>query len=331
MQAQIKQWLLDRKISERVLSDFEISEHNGTVIIPIKDSFGTLLFNKYRRNPWSDVGPKYWYSKGGHVAIYNPKAMEYPDDELLIYCEGEFDTLAIESLGIHSCTSTGGASSFQEHWAVFFENKTNVIICLDNDEAGVKGSIKIQQLIPQAKILFLPNGYKDVTEYLQKHTHLEFFNLPAYSFPIPKDLEFPIAKKQIKEKIKEFASASDKILEISRTIKDGKNINYILQFIEAKYQQHKTLLNRKEIKYETNDKVKNAKNIPINTLIKFNKQGYAKCLWHTEDSPSLYYYANTNHVKCFGCDKYADSIDVIMKLNGLLFLEAIDYLNNIRN
>lgn len=329
MNNQIKQWLLDRKISEKILTDFVIHEENGCIVIPIKDSFDNLLFNKYRRNPFSEIGPKYWYSKGGYVAIYNPKALEYPNDELIIYCEGELDCLAIESLGIHACTSTGGASSFQEGWTILFKDKTNVIICLDNDEAGVKGAIKIQQYIPQAKILFLPNGYKDITEYLQKHDRLEFLNLPAYSFPIPKDLEFPIKKKQIKEKVKEFALASDKILEISRIIKDGKNINYILQFIESKYQQYKTLLNRKEKTYETNDKIKNAKNIPINTLIKFNKQGYAKCLWHSEKSPSLYYYANTNHAKCFGCDKYADSIDVIMKLNNLSFLEAVDYLNNL--
>lgn len=329
MQDKIKQWLLDRKISERVLNDFLIHEENGVIVIPVKDSFGDLLFNKYRRNPWSEVGPKYWYSKGGHVAIYNPKVLEYPNDELIIINEGEMDTLAVESLGIHSCTSTGGSASFQEDWAILFKDKTNVIICMDNDEAGVKGAIKIQQLIPQAKMLFLPNGYKDITEYLQKHTRLEFLDIPAHSFPIPKDLEFPITKKQIKEKTKEFALASDKVLEISRIIKDGKNINYILQFIEAKYQQYKTLLNKKEIQYETNDKVKNAKNVPIDTLIKFNRRGFAKCLWHTESTGSLYHYKNTNRAFCFGGCGQKDSIDVIQQINNLSFLEAVDYLNNL--
>lgn len=329
MDNKILNWLLNRKISSDILRNFDIHEQNGTIIIPIKDSFGTLLFNKYRRNPWGDIGPKYWYSRGGHVAIYNPKALDYPNDELIIINEGELDCLAVESLGIHSCTSTGGASSFQEDWAILFKNKTNVIVCLDNDEAGVKGAIKIQQLIPQAKVLFLPNGYKDVTEFLQKNTVQDFLNIPAYNFPIPKDLEFPIAKKQIKEKIKEFASASDKILEIARIIKDGKNINYILQFIEAKYQQYKTLLNKKEIQYETNDKIKNAKNIPIDTLIKFNNQGYTKCLWHTESTSSLYHYKNTNRAYCFGGCGSKDTIDVIQKINNLSFLEAVDYLNNI--
>lgn len=69
-----------------------------------------------------------------------------------------------------------------------------------------------------------------------------------------------------------------------------------------------------------------AKSFPITDLIEF-KYKTARCIFHEERSASLFYYPRTNTVYCFGCHKYADSIDVYQQINNCTFLEAVKKLS----
>ena len=71
-----------------------------------------------------------------------------------------------------------------------------------------------------------------------------------------------------------------------------------------------------------------AKSYPINQLIEF-KGNTALCIWHQERTPSMHYYPRTNKVKCFGCGKLADSIDVVQQLQGCTLKEAVNFLTKI--
>lgn len=66
------------------------------------------------------------------------------------------------------------------------------------------------------------------------------------------------------------------------------------------------------------------------TREKFNRQGYIKCPFHIEKTPSLsvkfFPDANKEKFKCFGCDEVGDAIDFIMKLKNLNYVEAREYL-----
>lgn len=63
---------------------------------------------------------------------------------------------------------------------------------------------------------------------------------------------------------------------------------------------------------------------------KFNKQGYIKCPFHSEKTPSLSVKfnpdTNKHFFKCFGCSECGDAIDFIMKYKNLNFTEARKYL-----
>ena len=62
----------------------------------------------------------------------------------------------------------------------------------------------------------------------------------------------------------------------------------------------------------------------------FNRQGYIKCPFHNEKTPSLavkfYPDINKQRFKCFGCDASGDAIDFIMKLKNMKYNEAREYL-----
>lgn len=62
----------------------------------------------------------------------------------------------------------------------------------------------------------------------------------------------------------------------------------------------------------------------------FNRQGYIKCPFHNEKTPSLavkfYPDANKQRFKCFGCSISGDAIDFIMKLKNMEYNQAREYL-----
>ena len=69
-----------------------------------------------------------------------------------------------------------------------------------------------------------------------------------------------------------------------------------------------------------------ARQYAITELIKFSRANMALCIFHKENSPSLQYYPKSNSTYCFGCNKHADSIDIVREQYGLTFSEAIKKL-----
>lgn len=332
MNSETKQWLLDRNISEETLHRFDIHESNGSIVIPIKDLDGNLLFNKYRCNPHlADQRVKYWYDKNGFIALFNPKALQAPNEDLIVITEGELDALVLESNGISAVSSTGGASSFQKHWKDLFKDKTNIIICLDADEAGLKGAIKIQQILPQARMLVLPyeKGVKDITDYFKRHDVKKFLALKATTYFIPEDIKTPYTPKDLRIKIKELEAASEAILAEARNGQREAHHEMMLELIEEKNSEHKRLLQNfaKREKYEGSDELARAKSVPIERFLIFDQTGKARCIWHNEDTGSLHYYREKNKVYCFGCSESGDVIDVVMTLQKMTLGQAIKYLN----
>lgn len=76
--------------------------------------------------------------------------------------------------------------------------------------------------------------------------------------------------------------------------------------------------------------------IDLKTLIEretgqhFNKQGYIKCPFHNEKTPSLsvkfFPDKNKEKFRCWGCEKQGDAIDFIMELKGIDYIKAREYL-----
>jgi DNA primase len=341
LKSQILNWLVeDHKISEKVLHNFDIFiQDNGTIVIPIKDINGKLIYNKYRRNPIKEdpKSPKYFYDKGGSVALFNIEALKCDDNQLIMIVEGELKALCLESYGIKAVSSTGGAISFQSEWGELFKNKKNLVVCLDNDLAGIEGMIRVQHVIPHARLVLLPsrNGVKDITEYFQHYTLNDFLQLRSRSYNIPNDLHHPYTRPLIKDKTKEFADAAEQLKEDIRNNnllnRDTRLEEEVMKYCRTKYEQYKMLersiSNRSYVNggLEHKNRVEKAKLVPIPEFIRF-KGEYANCLWHNEKSPSMHYIKESNQVKCFGCGKFGSVIDVVMQQQGLTFLKAVNYL-----
>lgn len=84
----------------------------------------------------------------------------------------------------------------------------------------------------------------------------------------------------------------------------------------------------KEIKnHITPQMIERAKAIPFDSLINFNRAGFAICPFHAEKSPSLHIQKSKNIAHCFGCGWSGDTIKFLMASNSLTFRDAVARLS----
>lgn len=116
-----------------------------------------------------------------------------------------------------------------------------------------------------------------------------------------------------KSKWRENPSENDYAKELlDQYIEMEKKIKFILKTFSSKV---KTLYN-----------IPLAKSYPMESLLTFNHSGFVKCIYHDENTPSMYYNRKKNSVHCFSCGRNADTIDVIMEVQHLSFGDAVRYL-----
>lgn len=194
MPPRIRAWLNERGITDEVIADNRIFYDTRTrrIGIPIRDHDNMLAFHKYRRDPEDSEGPKYSYDRGARAMLFGARLLwkEGP----VIICEGEFDAMLLESKGFIAVTSTGGAFTFREEWLPVLAGK-EIFICLDNDQAGQQGTLKIARMIPHAKVMVLPGvGAKgDVTDWfkMEGNDSEGFRMLMSIAEPLPPEPEAP--------------------------------------------------------------------------------------------------------------------------------------------
>lgn len=62
--------------------------------------------------------------------------------------------------------------------------------------------------------------------------------------------------------------------------------------------------------------------------IEINRQGFAVCPFHTEDTPSMKVYEGSRGFNCYGCGKNGDVITFVAELFSLNFRQSLEKLNS---
>jgi len=171
-----KEYLEDHGISEETAKLFGLTSDDNFLHIPIKDAEGEDLFVKSRNLNYIKDGeePKYKNSTGSTATLFNLHAVK--ESKNIVLAEGEADTIKLMQEGFSAVSSTGGAGTFPPHFIEALKDK-KIWIAYDNDEAGKKGIKKVLELLPDAKIITLPEGSKDVCEYFKVHSKTDFLQL----------------------------------------------------------------------------------------------------------------------------------------------------------
>jgi len=343
----INKWLANRGITPSIITN-NIGWNGSQIVIPIYDPAGNFLFNKYRRDPFGPTStPKYKYDPGTKSQLYN--AHKIPSADTIIITEGEMDALRLESEGYTAVSSTGGSGTFQNDWLSLFADK-QVFICYDNDDAGLKGAVRLLEKI-SAKLILVPRiaQVKDITEYLQYPQHRPFTSLmeeaQTYSIllgPLPeyrhvKDKQALIKKyKQYLEELKKEEVQAD------MNQKASWHFDYIRQPLLANIENLERQIRRKKFMNTkvswkgdtiTGVDILRAKEIPIETfytgsLRRMGGRMYGLCPFHNETSSSFVIFKN-NKWWCFGaCSSGGTVVDFYMRSAGCDFITAIKKLLN---
>lgn len=339
----IIEWLHARGISDAVIQSHNMGWTDTHISIPICDLEGKFLFNKYRRDPFSEEeGPKYKYDYGTTAQLFNAHLLNRSSCVHIV--EGEMDALALESKGYVAVSTTGGAGTWKDEWTELLAGK-EIFICYDNDEAGVKGAVKLLTKMP-GKLVLIPREkkIKDITDYLVQENSYQYLLERAESFTF---LSMPMPElnkiKEIRDYIGIINQYLDRLLGMERQAKNFDKPFYHYDVIKEVLSNAKDRLNRKirriqymkepaNIEGNENGKISNAdilraKDVPLENLIELNAQSFAHCPFHGKDkTPSLRVYRNQNRFYCYGCSAGNDVIDFIMKQEKCNFIEAVKFL-----
>lgn len=119
---------------------------------------------------------------------------------------------------------------------------------------------------------------------------------------------------------------SEKLERIDREIRRLKGY-----FSRVVLEKGKTYLPIEEIKSSVSIVEVFGRLCPDRRLKKSGDKYSCLCPFHSEKHPSFCLYPETNTFYCFGCGEAGDVFDLVMKLEGFSFKEAIVYLQGGEN
>tara|TARA_R110000824_G_scaffold176701_1_gene355844 strand:- start:645 stop:1505 length:861 start_codon:yes stop_codon:yes gene_type:complete len=161
----VPNWIFDRGFNKETLKRWDCGiDDNNNLILPIKDREARLVgwvTRQYNREP------KYLYSKG----LKKSKLLfgEHKIEPCPFICitEGTLDTMWLDQHGYSSVAILGANISRIQQDAVLKLPTNELVLCLDNDEAGQIGTDRALSCISKRFVVSyvqIPNGYKDVQD-----------------------------------------------------------------------------------------------------------------------------------------------------------------------
>jgi DNA primase len=293
--ARIRAYLNERGIPDELI-DFHLLGWNGwRITIPIHNRHGEVTFFRLAKDPVDKrLAPKMLSSPGSTVELYGWEQVEREPLQLII-CEGEFDRLVLEAHDFAAVTSTGGAATFRPEWAGALKKINEVYVCFDRDNAGRNGAKLVALMLPQARIVELPENVGvggDVTDFFVrlKRSREDFVELLDRAKPVqlpeqkaalhhsPKAVRVNASQRKRVERIKHYNPIANVVAHYVKLRPSGANL-------------------------------------------------VGLCPFHNDQIPSFTVYPASDTFYCFGCGAHGDVISFIQRVEHMSFLEALQSLD----
>lgn len=276
---------LSKKYSVKELVDLDLVYEQGNVlkdifynrlIFPIKDSEGNVvafsgrIYKTSADSKYRNTSETIIFKKG--KIIYNfSKAKEYiRKAKEVIICEGFMDTIRLHSIGIKNTVALMGSSMTKEQLEIIKNLKVNVVLNLDQDDAGKLGTYNIGEEMLEIGInpkVIVFSKSKDSDDLITKFGKDEF--ITAYRNKV----DFIDFKLDFLKKNKNLDNAEELSKYINEALESINNLNdSVLQEIKIsqlseKYNINKSTLLSKIVKKEKINVIK--KEVPKLKLDKY--------------------------------------------------------------
>ena len=173
----VPSWIFDRDFSKTTLKRWDCgTDIYGNLIIPVKDRDSRLvgwITRQFEREP------KYLYSKGlqkSKILFGEDKLKKSP---FVCITEGSLDTMWLDQCGYSSVAILGSMLSSSQQEALIKLPTDELVLCLDNDEAGKIGIDRAMACISKSFVVSyvkLPKEVKDVQDIRDENLLEEIIN-----------------------------------------------------------------------------------------------------------------------------------------------------------
>ena len=254
----------DEDISKVALVNFDkypYDNFTNRIMFPLHDIKCNLIGFSGRLYDKTD-GPKYLntretviFKKGEMLFNYYKAKTFIRNEKQVIIVEGYMDAIRLFSSGIKNVIAIMGTSLTKEQINIIKKLNSEVVICLDNDQAGLKATYEIGNALKEYNIeikVIRLSGNKDPDEYIINQgvdafrnnlkNPLKFFEFSLNYLKNNKNLnETEDLAKYINEVLKELENEEDEIL-IDLTLKKLSNeYNIDYDILESKLSKIKKL------------------------------------------------------------------------------------------
>lgn len=162
--------------NQKIFSYFE----DHPLVMPYRDAYGnvvamvgrSLLSDEERKEKKLSKYKNTVFNKGNHLfGLFEAKEAILQSGFVYIV-EGQFDVIKAHERGLKNIVALGNSNMSPYQVALLSRYTDTFFVVLDNDDAGQKGRKKIEEKFgDKVNIinLFLPDGYKDIDEYLKQN------------------------------------------------------------------------------------------------------------------------------------------------------------------
>jgi len=165
-QGYVPEWVFDRGFDKKTLRKWGCGiDNENSLIIPIQDDISRLVGWVSRRQYMT---PKYLYSKGLKKSkILFGQHLILEKTPFVCITEGTLDTMWLDQHGFSSVAILGASLSKAQEELTLGLQTEELVLCLDNDEAGQIGFKKAMGCLSKSFVVScvkLPKEYKDVQD-----------------------------------------------------------------------------------------------------------------------------------------------------------------------
>ncbi len=174
---EIEDSLYPRTIQFSYFNDYQL-------ILPFKDSYGkivalvgrSLLKDEERKKESISKYKNTIFTKGNYLfGLYENKESILKENHVYIV-EGQFDVIKAYEKGMRNVVALGSSNMSLIQFSLITRYTNNLILLLDNDEAGEKGRKRIMDKFRNwADIhnFYLPEEYKDIDEWFSANDSVD--------------------------------------------------------------------------------------------------------------------------------------------------------------
>ena len=254
-------------INEIGLSNDKHDVYNDRIMFPLHDTYGKCvgfsgrIYDSSSDSKYVNTKESPIFKKGEMLYNYHRVKEECRKKNYVIVMEGFMDVIRASSVGINNCIALMGTSMTKEQLNLIRRLSSNIILCLDGDDAGVNATLKNGELFLnegiEVKVINLPNP-DDPDTYILNNGKDKFLSLIDNSILFN---DFKLAKlkenvnfNKVSEKsdyinavLKELAKSDDDI-RIEIVLKDlEKEYNIGYNTLELQLEKYKKKSSKKEV------------------------------------------------------------------------------------